>query len=184
MSSGVSVSIRAESANDHGAVFELNTLAFGQRDEAQLVDAMRSQAVLAAAFVATLREGAAERVVGHIAFSKVTVDPPRASTAELWGLAPMAVDPELQRAGIGARLVEHGIQHARAVGVGALIVLGHHTYYPRFGFDRASKFGLRWNHPAPDEAFMAMELRQGALAPAPGPPREGVVRYHDLFEGL
>jgi putative acetyltransferase len=58
-----------------------------------------------------------------------------------------------------------------------VVVLGHPSYYPRFGFAPASRLRLRWEHPAPDEAFMALELVPGALAGV-----GGIVRFHPEFE--
>ncbi len=58
-----------------------------------------------------------------------------------------------------------------------VFVLGHPTYYPRFGFQRASPFGIRWEHECPDEAFMILELQLGALTGV-----AGTVRYHKAFD--
>ena len=69
------------------------------------------------------------------------------------GLAPMAVAPGWQRRGVGLRLVDEGLDRLRAAGHRAVVVLGHPEYYPRHGFSKASGFGLRWEHPARDEAF-------------------------------
>ena len=107
-------------------------------------------------------------MVGHIAFSPVTIEPAGSAI----GLAPMAVLPAHQRRGIGGRLVREGLEQLRAAGHGAVVVLGHPEYYPRFGFTRASRFGLRCELDCPDEAFMALELVPGALA-----NRAGLVRY-------
>ena len=55
-------------------------------------------------------------------------------------------------------------------------LLGHPAYYPRFGFTPASRFGLRYEHTVPDEAFMALELVVGGLRGS-----AGVVRYLPAF---
>jgi putative acetyltransferase len=117
-------------------------------------------------------------VVGHILLSPVRVDTPGAQLAAV-GLGPMAVLPELQRRGIGRRLIEESLERLRSLGHEAVVVVGHPQYYPRFGFMRASQLGLRWEMDCPNEAFMAMELRPGALA-----GRAGVVRYHPEFGSL
>ena len=93
------------------------------------------------------------------------------------GLAPMAVAPEYQQQGIGSALVRSGLEHCRAAGYKAVIVLGHPRYYPRFGFVPASHFNIRSQYDAPDEAFMALELEPGALGEI-----GGVVKYHPLFD--
>jgi putative acetyltransferase len=59
------------------------------------------------------------------------------------------------------------------------MVLGHSEYYPRFGFVPGSRHGLAWEHSAPDEAFMVLALRDGALA-AGG----GLVRYPPECDGV
>ena len=109
-----------------------------------------------------------DAVVGHILFSPVSIEPEGTAI----GLAPMAVLPEHQRRGIGGRLVREGLELLRAAGHGAVVVLGHPEYYPRFGFTRANRFGLRCEFECRDEAFMALELSPGALA-----NRAGLVRY-------
>jgi putative acetyltransferase len=95
------------------------------------------------------------------------------------GLGPIAVDPPLQRCAIGARLVEESLARARARDIGGVVVLGHPSYYPRFGFVPASRFGLRYTTAVPDDAFMVAELVEGVLAGA-----EGVVRYHTAFDAI
>jgi GNAT superfamily N-acetyltransferase len=95
------------------------------------------------------------------------------------GLGPMAVVPEHQRRGIGGRLMRAGLERCRALGVPWIIVLGHPSYYPRFGFMPASRFGVRCLYPAPDEAFMALELMPDALRGA-----TGTVHYEPDFEGV
>jgi putative acetyltransferase len=57
-----------------------------------------------------------------------------------------------------------------------VVVLGHPEYYPRFGFAPASSKGLSCEYPVPDEVFMALELREGALS-----GRRGLVRYSPEF---
>ena len=91
----------------------------------------------------------------------------------------MAVLPELQRSGIGSFLVPAGLAGLRAAGHEVVIVLGHPEYYPRFGFLKASTYGIRWEHGARDEAFMVLKLKPGVLA-----HRGGVVRYRPEFSGL
>lgn len=66
----------------------------------------------------------------------------------------MAVLPELQKQGIGSRLVEEGCRLMKECGHEIVVVLGHPAYYPRFGFIPASRFNIRWEQEAPDDAFM------------------------------
>lgn len=165
------IAVRPEGPGDEAAIREVNARAFDGPIEAALVDALRANAGVTLSLVAEL-DG---RVVGHILFSPVAID--RGGLLdEAIGLAPMAVLPEHQRAGIGSRLVREGLAELKRRGARAVIVLGHPAYYPRFGFERASRFGLRWEQPCPDDAFMALELDPGALSAGPG-----IVRYRPEF---
>jgi len=164
------VIIRSETAADHAAVFRVNSTAFPTDAEARLVNALRASAIPILSLVAE-RSGA---VVGHILFSAVTL----AGHPEtlLMVLAPMAVEPQYQRQGIGRRLVEAGLAKCRAIQAAGVVVLGHPAYYPRFGFVAARQFGIACPYDVPDEVFMALELAPGALnAPS------GTVQYHTAF---
>ena len=86
----------------------------------------------------------------------------------------MAVRPERQRRGIGTALVWHALQRAALAGADAAIVLGHPTYYPRFGFSAA--LAAKIASPFPGNAFMALELKPGALSGG-----TGSVLYPDAF---
>jgi len=99
------------------------------------------------------------QVVGHILFSRMTTKPARFMA----GLAPVAVAPQAQGRGIGDALCRAGIEALRALGVEAVVVLGHPDYYPRFGFSAAAAKSLASPY-AGSPAFMAMELAPGALA--------------------
>ncbi len=169
--------VRRERLDDVAAIRAVNELAFGSAVEAGLVDALRARGQATLSLVAV----EADRVVGHILFSPVTIDPAGESGGRkvaALGLGPMAVLPTRQRRGIGSLLVRTGLEACRAGGHGCVVVLGHPEYYPRFGFAPASRQGVRWEHPAPDEAFMLLELRAGALG-----GRGGIVRYQPEFGG-
>lgn len=127
------------------------------------MDALRSAAALTVSLVMVEDE----RVVGHIAFSPVTVDGRVIGV----GLAPVGVLPSHQKRGLGDALCREGL--ARVKSADACVVLGHAAYYPRFGFKHApTTFDLRWEG-GHDDSFFAMELVDGALANV-----KGVVRYH------
>jgi putative acetyltransferase len=82
---------------------------------------------------------------------------------ELLALAPVAVRPGWQRQGIGGQLIRTGLESAAALVFRAVVLIGHPTYYPRFGFTPARSFGLECPFPVPDEVFMALPLRPGGL---------------------
>jgi putative acetyltransferase len=162
--------IRAERADDIGAIHAVNRAAFETRVEADLVDALRQHARPIISLVAEH----AGSIVGHILFSPVTLlghEP-----LSIMGLAPMAVLPAEQRRGVGSALVQAGLDRCRQLPCGAVVVLGHPAYYPRFGFSPASRFGVTCEYDVPDEVFMAMELEPGFLRDKPG-----TIRYHPAF---
>lgn len=164
-------SLRDAQAGDLAAVCELHRAAFGGDAEALLVERLHAAGAATVSLVAEDDEG----IAGHILFSPARAD---GAGGRLAGLAPMAVRPSLQRRGIGIRLVEAGLARCRERGFDAVVVLGHSEYYPRFGFRRASAFGLSCAWDVPDEVFMALELSDGALAGG------GRVHYHPLFDEL
>jgi putative acetyltransferase len=168
------VIIRQEKPEDLSAIRLVNEQAFEQPDEANLVDALREGGKVSLSLVAEQKK----RVVGHILFSPVVIVSEGEQFPAL-GLAPMAVLPELQRQGIGSLLVKHGLNKCREAGHKCVIVLGHPDYYPRFGFVPASRYGIKCQFPAPDDAFMAIELEQGAFQGL-----SGTVKYQPEFNGF
>jgi putative acetyltransferase len=164
------VEIREEKQSDRDAIHKLNMTAFDSGSEANLVDKLRLSCKDYLSFVA-IEDGV---VVGHILFTPVTVD---GCIAKGMGLAPMAVLPSHQRKGIGSNLVSHGLEFLRTNACPFVIVLGHPEYYPRFGFELASKFGLKcqWEW-IPNEAFMIV-IFDNTILPETG----GTVRYVDEF---
>jgi len=166
------LSIRHETASDHEAVFRVEAAAFGRENEARLVDALRDVGHVLLSLVAE-EDG---EVVGHIMFSPMTIE----SEAGVWGavcLAPVAVAPGRQNQGIGGMLIEGGLVELRALGHSAVILLGHPTYYPRFGFRPAREFGLHYQDDR--DAFMAIELYPGALEGV-----TGSVRFTPEFDNI
>lgn len=166
--------VRTEESSDVEAIDRLTELAFGQRGEADLIHELRRQGAATVSLVAEL-DG---KVVGHILFSPVRLRDGRFEGSAL-GLAPMAVTPKRQRTGVGSLLVEAGIESCRRLGHAAVVVLGHPEFYPRFGFRPAQSFGLNCEYPVAPEAFMAMELRPGALGDV-----GGLVTYHPAFAAV
>lgn len=165
------IEIRRERPEDKPGVREVNERAFGQPEEANLVDALRENFKAVLSLVAV--DG--HRVIGHILFSPVAIEGDGESVAAI-GLAPMSVLPEFQRRGIGSRLVETGLSELKKSGHEIVIVLGHPEYYPRFGFAPASRYKIKSEYDVRDEVFMAMEMREGALANC-----AGIAKYQPEF---
>ncbi len=166
----MSLSIRPEESADAAAIRRVLEAAFPTAAEARLVDSLRAGGHTLIALVAEA-DGA---VVGYVAFSPVQIDGAAIRGIGL-GLAPLAVLPAFQRQGIGGRLVADGLAACRRAGYGFVVVLGEPAYYRRFGFDRADLRGLG-NEYGAAEAFMVLELRDGAI-----PGRGGVVRFGPEF---
>jgi putative acetyltransferase len=165
--------IRAEEQRDWPAVHAVNVSAFETPAEANLVDALREQAQPLVSLIAE-DNGA---IVGHIMFSPVSLS--GHPGLKIMGLAPMAVAPAHQRKGIGSALVRAGLEQCQQLGFGAVVVLGHPTYYPRFGFSSSARFGIGCEYEVPEEVFMVVELEAGCLRGA-----SGKVRYHAAFSNV
>lgn len=169
---GRTIMIRPETGHDHRAIRTINQAAFGSDAEADLVDALRDGGYVEASLVAE-SDGL---IVGHILFSKLPIVT-EFETVDAVSLAPMAVIPSQQRRGIGTRLVEAGLAACRAQGHRIVLVLGHPSFYPRFGFTAALAEPLQSPFGA-GEAWMALELESRALQGIEGrveyPPPFGV----------
>jgi putative acetyltransferase len=168
----VLVEIRHERAEDIPAVRRVHEAAFPTAAEADLVDKLRANGK---ALVSLVAETDGE-IVGHILFSPVSFDPP--SSVVAFGLAPMAVVPGNEKHGVGRRLVQNGLAECHAKGACMVVVLGDPAYYGRFGFERASRHGLR-NEFGVEEEFMVFMLEASAH-PTPGT----LVKYAPEFDGL
>ena len=169
----MSVQIRSETDTDKAAVFDINAAAFPTEAEARLVDALRESGSEYISQVALENHN----IVGHIMFTPVTLEP--FDQLHLMGLAPMAVSPTLQRCGIGAKLVKAGLKRCKELGVGAVAVLGHPEYYPRFGFRPSSQWDIKSEYDVPEDVLMMMEL-----APAYLQNYQGIIRYNAAFADI
>ncbi len=167
------ISIREEAADDIDRVFQINKEAFDTAAEADLVNRLREQADPVLSLVAE-RDGI---LLGHLLLTPVSLD--SEPELNLMGLAPMAVTPDSQNSGIGSALVEAGLTHCRNLDVGAVVVLGHPEYYPRFGFQPSINFDIKSEYDVPAEVFMVQELQPDYLQ-----NYSGTIRYHPAFNEL
>ena len=160
--------VREETPDDIEPIDEVTRAAFrdhpfSQQTEHLIVRGLREAGALKLSLVATM----AGRVVGHVAFSPVTIG---AQHSEWCGLGPVSVMPAHQRSGIGSSLIRSGLRRVRERGVAGCVVLGDPAYYSRFGF--APHAGLVYPGP-PASHFMALALE--------GVVPFGEVRYHPAF---
>lgn len=166
--------IRLEETTDHASVAAVIEAAFGQPEEARLVEALRHSAE---PFISLVYE-ADGSVIGHIFFSPITLESAPANRTAM-GLAPMAVLPGHQNQGIGSQLVNAGLDRCRELGFSLVFVVGHPEYYPRFGFVPGVSKGFRCEFAVRDEVFMVAELEPGA---ADG--KSGMIKYMKEFSAL
>jgi putative acetyltransferase len=148
--------VREERPGDAPRIRRVNEAAFGRRDEADLIDELRREGVVLLSLVAELDS----QIVGHILFSRMTLETGQDPVPAV-SLAPTAVLPDHQGRQVGSQLVRRGLAVLRERGERIVIVLGHKEYYPRFGF--TSEKARYLASPFPPEAFMALELADGAL---------------------
>jgi putative acetyltransferase len=164
--------VRLERPTDVDSIRTVLTAAFGRTNESNLVDQLRSIAHTVSLVAVT----AEQRMVGHIFFSPVSVEGTCPQTIQMLGVGPLAVHPDYQRQGVGTLLLGHGLETCRERGYSAVVVLGDPAYYSRVQFTPAKRKGLRCEYLVPDEAFMALELKEGALKGCCG-----LVKYQPEF---
>ncbi len=152
----MTVNIRREKPGDERAVYTVNFRAFGQDAEPKVVDALRIHCPKGISLVAE-QDGS---IVGHILFTPAQIEGEK-ETTEGMGLGPMAVLPDHQGKGVGSTLVRSGLEELRKGGTLFVVVVGHPWFYPKFGFEKASRYGVRCEYEeVPDEAFMIMVFDQ------------------------
>lgn len=160
--------LRDETAGDIEAIRQLTKAAFApmpysSQTEAEIIDALRAADALTVSLVA-VEDG---EIVGHIAFSPVTID---GSDTGWYGLGPVSVRPDRQRAGIGSALIREGLDRLKKAGAKGCVLLGDPGYYRRFGFENHAE--LRYPGPPP-EYFMGLSFD--------GRVPSGEVAYHEGF---
>jgi putative acetyltransferase len=159
------VLILNETPDDYDAIKEVNDKAFRQKQEGDLVEKLRKKTD----YISDLSLIAIHnnKIIGHILFFPVTIKYKNKEELTL-SLAPMAVLPEYQNKGVGGTLIRAGLKKAKKIGFNSVVVLGHPGYYPRFGFRKTSEWNIKEPFGVPDEAMMAIELKEGCLDPGGG----------------
>lgn len=166
--------VRRESNEDIEKIAAINRQAFESETEPNLIAAIRESEyfIPELSLVAEL-DG---EPVGHILFSVISIR----EGARVWealSLAPMAVLPSHQKHGVGSELVRQGLKECKRLGFDIVIVIGHPEYYPRFGFKPARSRGLEVAFDVPDDAFLVIELEEGALDGV-----SGMVQFPPAFD--
>jgi len=154
--------IRPEHPADRHHIFDVHVQAYGEDEEARLVDTLRAEGSFNTALSLVAVHG--DRIIGHILFPPITIESRNVT---------VAVHPMFQCLGIGSALIEEGLEACRGLGHRIIIVVGHPKYYPQFGFVSARLQGINVSFPCPDDALMALPLVTGALDGV-----GGMVRYH------
>nr|WP_121272072.1 N-acetyltransferase [Pedobacter schmidteae] len=172
--------IRKEVKGDFRTVFELIQNAFQKEElsdhtEQYLVERLRNSD----AFVPELSLVAEinNQIIGYILLTKINIVNANTNNHPSLALAPVAVLPAFQGTGIGGRLIEAAHRKAKELGFGSVILLGHESYYPRFGYKPAKEFGIKLPFDVPEANCMAIELTENALQNV-----SGTVQYPKAFE--
>ena len=161
--------IRNETNADVGTITEVTiaafkTLAISNHTEQFIIEALRAAKALTVSLVAEVNG----RVIGHIAFSPVTISD---GTRNWYGLGPVSVLPEYQRRGVGKALMQEGLSRLKALNAQGCCLVGHPEYYKKFGFDNPPKLV---HEGIPPEVFLALSFD--------GNTPQGTVTFHEGFK--
>ncbi|MEV6865022.1 N-acetyltransferase [Streptosporangium subroseum] len=160
---------RSETERDVLAIREVNLGAFPTPLEADLVEALRADPAWLPG-LSIVAEDTGGTVAGYALLTRCHV-----GNAPALALGPCAVLPRCQKRGAGSAAIRAGLEAARAMGENLVLVLGHPEYYPRFGFARASTYGIRPSFEVPDEAMMALVFDDALPVPS------GAIVYPEPF---
>ena len=163
------ITIRDETDADVKAIAEITVAAFktleiSNHTEQFIIGALRVAKALTVSLVAE----ADGRVVGHIAFSPVTISD---GSRDWYGLGPVSVMPEYQRRGIGKSLIQEGLSRLRKLNAKGCCLVGHPQYYRKFGFENVTGLVLEG---VPPEVFFALSFD--------GHVPQGDVIFHEGFK--
>lgn len=160
--------IRNETDADVNAIAEVTAAAFktleiSNQTEQYIIKALREAKALTISLVAEVDS----RVIGHIAFSPITISD---GTQNWYGLGPVSVLPEYQRQGIGKALIREGLARLKEIHAQGCCLVGHPDYYKKFGFQNVA--GL-FHEGVPQEMFFVL--------PFGGQTPQGTVKFHEGF---
>lgn len=177
----MNLKIRQERATDYLLTEQVVKMAFADavysdHKEHLLVSRIRRSDHFIPELSLTAIDSDHNQIAGHILLSKITIVREDDVKIDSLALAPVSVFPEYQNKGIGGLLITEALKEAKGLGHNSVVVLGHPQYYPKFGFQRASLWGIKAPFEVPDEAFMAIELSEDALKNA-----AGIVEYPSEF---
>lgn len=174
MTNGKKVNIRPEWPTDADSVFRLHYEAFGGREEEpEMAERVRASEgyIPELSLIATEKNGS---LIGHALFSKAEVVN-EDLRYEVIVLGPIAVEPSHQKQGIGGLLIREGLRLAAEHGYSHVFLIGHPSYYPKFGFEPARPRGFDLKQfDVPNEVFMVNILCQNAEI-------KGELRYPQAF---
>jgi putative acetyltransferase len=168
------VTIRPEQAGDEAAIRAVNDAAFGGTVEGKIVDDLRGSDrwIDGGSLVA---EDEAGRVIGHVLLSVGDLVGDDGGVRPIWMLGPIAVAPDQQQRGVGSALMKRAIGLAVERAQPVICLLGHASYYPRFGFEPARAIGIEPPRPWSDASWLAIRL------PTWDPTVRGVARFAPAF---
>ena len=160
--------IRNEKNADVGTIEKITSDAFltapySSHTEQYIVRELRNSGALSISLVAEYQG----EIVGHVAISPVAISD---GTSDWFGLGPISVSPNIQRSGVGSKLMGSGLEALKGNGAGGCVLLGDPAYYSRFGFQPESCIVYP---DVPPEYFQV--IRFSGLLP------KGVVTYHEAF---
>ncbi len=172
------ITIRPETTADFKAIRAMLVLAFSQEfprdDVATLVDNLRQTPGYNPELALVAEQDGV--VIGHVMFTPLVIDTAHGDIPAMT-LAPLAVHPTWHGQGVGSQLARHGLELCRSLGHRIVTVIGHPTYYPRFGFIQAGLLGIAMTHGRLEESKMIMALVPGALDGV-----TGTVRLPSVFD--
>jgi predicted N-acetyltransferase YhbS len=161
----MNIFIRSEKKSDFRDIKKITDLAFKQENEGVMIGKLRENPkyIKDLSLVAIVDD----KIVGHILFFPIDIKNESRIITTL-SLAPISVHPDFQNKKIGSLLIKTGLKKAKEFGFKSVIVVGHPNYYPRFGFKPASLWNIKLPIEAPDEVFMALELKSDELKDCSG----------------